>query len=101
MRPSPQVCRIRVTCKDRDAGSGWSDVCFDIQDVLEYRFAEGKTTFEVLSSGIQFAWRDTTVYVVLDAYPDDGRDLPDLVSNTAYVAGRSCKWSVSPHISTE
>ena len=101
MQSTPRTCRIRIESQDRDADSGWSYVCFEIRDVQEFRFAFGRTTFEVLSSGIQFAWRDGRVYVVLDAYPDDGPDLPDLAMNTAYVAGLSCDWSVSPYIPAE
>ena len=96
VRFAPETCRIRIESKDRDSDSGWSHVCFDVQDVREFRFARGRRIFQVLSSGIQFAWRGELVYVVLDAYPDDSEDLPDLTKNIAYVAGTSCEWNAIP-----
>lgn len=86
-------CTIEVQCKDRDSPSGWARVTFAVRAVTEFRFQLGRTTFEVLSGGMQIAWCDGRVYLVLDAYPDDGPDLPDLSKNIAYVAGGDCEWS--------
>lgn len=88
-----RVCRVEVQCKDRDSRSGWSRVTFLIRDVKEFRFELGRTTFEVLSGGLQFVWQADRVYVIVDAYPDDGPGLPDLTRTAAYVAGADCEWS--------
>ncbi len=77
---------------DRDAGSGWSRVTFHLTGVKEMRFELGRRTFEVLSSGLQIARKGNLVYLVFDAYPDDGPGLPDLSRNIAYVAAESCDW---------
>lgn len=91
----PRSCVISVECKDRDSQTGWATVVFAVEAVRKFRFELGRTSFAVLSSGMQFAWRQDEVFVVLDAYPDDPGDLPDLSKNTAFVSGRSCDWSVS------
>src|SRR4051812_17064107 len=71
MAALPRKCAVTVICQDRQSPSGWSKVRFDIYSVTEFRFQCGdKGTFEVLSGGIQLAWRDDRVYVVFDAYPD-------------------------------
>lgn len=98
LRATPCTCRIEIQCMDRDSASGWSTVTLNVQVVSEFRFQVGRTTFEVLSGGIQFAWRDKSIYVVLDAYPDDGTDLPDIAKNIAYVVGESCEWSSADYI---
>ena len=77
---------------DRDAASGWSRVTFQLSGVKEFRFELGRKTFEVLAGGLQVAHRANLVYIVLDAYPDDGPGLPDLNKNIAYVAAESCEW---------
>jgi|GEM_PF-5640128 len=88
-----RACKIEVQCKDRDSRSGWSRVTFSVRGMKEFRFELGRTTFEVLSGGVQIDWQEDRVYVVLDAYPDDGPGLPDLAKNTAYVVGEDCEWS--------
>ncbi|MCP3102042.1 hypothetical protein LZ198_24550 [Myxococcus sp. K15C18031901] len=88
-----RLCRIEVVCQDRDSRSGWSRVTLVVSGAKEFSFKLDKRTFEVLSDGVQFAWKDDRVFVVLDAYPDDGPGLPDLTKNTAYVAGETCDWS--------
>src|SRR4051794_28971277 len=91
MRAGPRTCEVIVEAMDRFSGSGWSTVRFMVHEVSEYRFQFGKkSSFEVLSGGVQFAWRNGSLYVVFDAYPDDGPQLPDLAKNMAYVIGSSC-----------
>lgn len=96
MRSAPRCCEVVIQAKDRDSASGWSTVRFAVQKVSEFRFQLGKRTFEVLSSGIQVGWRKGSVCIVLDAYPDDGPQLPNLNDNIAYVIGESCDVEVSP-----
>lgn len=94
LRGGPPSCEIEIQCKDRDSLSGWSRLRLRVNAVSRFRFELDRTTFEVLSSGIQFVWQQGVVYVVLDAFPDDGNGLPDLRTNTAYVAGESCEFEV-------
>ena len=86
----PRTCEVDIEAKDMESPSGWSSICLTLLDVSAFRFELGRTTFEVLSGGIQFGWRDGAICVVLDAYPDDGEELPDLRTNIAYVIGLSC-----------
>jgi hypothetical protein len=95
MRSAPRTCEIIVQARDRSSDSGWSTVRFMVQAVSEFRFELGKRTFEVLSGGIQFGWRNGSVCIVFDAYPDDGPELPDLTRNIAYVIGESCDVEIS------
>jgi hypothetical protein len=96
IRSDPRTCEIDIQAKDRDSASGWSNVRLTVRKMSEFRFQLGRTTFEVLSGGIQFGWRETSLCVVLDAYPDDGPDLPDLKTNIAYVVGASCDVDIAP-----
>lgn len=96
LRGESPACQIVVQSQDREADSGWSTVTFDVHRPSEFRFELGRTTFEVLSSGIQIAWRAGSIYLVLDAYPDDDGELPDLRTNSAYVAGAECLWAALP-----
>jgi hypothetical protein len=66
-----------------------------VQRVSELRFHLGKSTFEVLSGGIQLGWQGESICVVFDAYPDDGPGLPDLRTNIAYVIGDSCDLEIT------
>lgn len=90
-----KCCAIDIQCQDRESRSGWAKVTLDIFEVAEFRLLYGRTTFEVLSGGVQIGWRDRRVIVVLDAYPDDGDDLPDLSTNSAFVAGAECNLTVT------
>lgn len=83
-------CLVTIECMDRNAASGWSRVSLEIKEVSQFKFQYGKTTFEVLSSGLQFMWRGGLVTVFLDAYPDD-EGFPDLGGNNAYIVGRQCR----------
>ena len=95
IRSKPRTCEVDIEAQDMESPSGWSSICFTLLGVSEFRFELGKTTFEVLSGGIQFGWRDGAICVVLDAYPDDGEELPDLRTNIAYVIGLSCDMSAT------
>lgn len=90
LRPEPMVCEIVVHAMDSRSDSGWSAVRFVVRDLVDFRFQIGRHTFEVLSGGIQFGWRNGAICVVLDAYPDDGPGLPDLTTNSAFVIGATC-----------
>ena len=83
---------VEVQCMDRDADSGWSLVTFHLSGVKEFRFELGRRTFEVLSGGLQIALQRNSLYLVFDAYPDDGPELPDLNKNIAYVVAENCEW---------
>ena len=101
LKPYPQLCRLLILAQDREVRSGWSKVLFEICDVHEFRFERQRSTFEVLSSGVQFVWQRDLIFVVLDARPFDSSDLPDLSRNAAYVAGSTCTWEVLDHDSAE
>lgn len=96
LRGAEPACQITIQSQDREAESGWSTVTFEVRLPSEFRFELSRTTFEVLSSGLQIAWRAGCVVLVLDAYPDDAEELPDLKTNTAYVVGTRCSWTASP-----
>lgn len=95
-----ETCQIEIECKDRSSTEGWSTVHFMVKKVSEFRFERRKTEFIVLSGGIQFAWRKEQVYLVLDAYPDDEGDLPNLKENCAYAVGMFCEWNVNERPAT-
>jgi hypothetical protein len=93
---SIRTCMIDLECKDQQAENEWSLVRLTIFEVSEFRFQlSRKRVFEVLSGGIQFVWQDGKLYVVLDAYPDDGPQLPDLSASIAYVVGTRCTVQVT------
>jgi hypothetical protein len=96
LRTEPRRCEVVIQTQDRESDSGWSNVQFAVQRVSECRFQIGKSTFEVLSGGLQFGWLGSSVCVVFDAYPDDGPGLPDLGNNIAYVIGASCDIRITP-----
>lgn len=85
-----------VHCQDREAECGWSAIRFKMLDVDELRFELGRFTFEVLSFGIQFVWREHLVYLVLAPAADESPDLPDLSRNIGYVSGLSCEYELIP-----
>lgn len=89
-------CEITIRCQDQLSNSGWSQAVLRLSHVSEFRFEIRQYSFAVLSSGIQFAWHDKLLYVVLDAYPDEASDIPPLEENTAYVAGLSCAIETHP-----
>jgi hypothetical protein len=96
VRARPRTCEVAIQAKDEQSASGWSNVRFTVRDVSEFRFQLGKSTFEVLSGGLQFGWQGESICLVFDAFPDDGPDLPDLSANIAYVIGASCEIDISP-----
>jgi len=96
LRGVPRRCEVLVQAQDRESASGWSNVRFVVQSVSECRFQLGKSTFEVLSGGIQLGWVRDSICVVFDAYPDDGPQLPELQTNSAYVIGDTCDIEISP-----
>ncbi|MES2642726.1 MAG: hypothetical protein V4850_24800 [Myxococcota bacterium] len=91
---TPSTCSVVVDARDADSASGWSRIEFVVHEVGAFRFDAGRTTFEVLSSGIQVGWVNGQLLLVLDAYPDDV-DFPDLATNRAHVAGASCSWAAT------
>jgi|LakWasMet46_HOW7_FD_contig_21_178841_length_2082_multi_7_in_0_out_0_1 hypothetical protein len=90
-----RVCSVVVDCMQQESAR-WVRVCFRVVGVVNFRFEITGPSFEVLSSGVQVVWKDALVYLVLDAYPDDGPGLPELADNIAYVAGRECYLDVMP-----
>lgn len=88
------TCRLEIEAQDSSTG-GWALVSLQLEDVLEFTFSKGRSSFAVLSSGIQLFWSPDRLLLVLDAYPDDP-GIPDLSRNIAFVACRRCSWSVTP-----
>lgn len=91
----PSTCEVVIDAQDAESASGWSRVVLRVSGCSRFRLEMGRTSFEVLSSGIQVGWVDDLVFLFLDAYPDD-EGLPDLSSNRAYVAGDDIQWSATP-----
>lgn len=91
----PTSCDLKIDAQDAESPSGWSRVVLSISGVTSFRFEVGRTTFAVLSSGVQLAWRPDGILLILDAYPDDV-GLPDLNSNHAFVVGRTIRSSSEP-----
>jgi hypothetical protein len=96
MSSTPYRCDVHIQAMDKQSPSGWSNVRFTLKGVSEFRFQVGKRTFEVLSGGIQIGWVDGLICVVLDAFPDDGPQLPPLAANAAYVIAEKCEFSATP-----
>ena len=88
------TCEIAIDAQDAQSPSGWSRVELRAQGCSRFRFEVGRTTFEVLSSGIQVGWVEDQVILFLDAYPDD-EGLPDIRTNRGYVAGDRLLWSAT------
>jgi hypothetical protein len=65
-------------------------------EVEKARVEVGATLLQILSGGIQIIWQDGLVYLVLDAYPDDGPGLPDLKKNHAYLSAKQCFLDIKP-----
>ncbi|MEQ1508514.1 MAG: hypothetical protein ABMB14_40155 [Myxococcota bacterium] len=86
-------CEIVIDAQDAESTSGWSRVVFRMVGVEQFRLEMGKTTFQVLSSGIQIGWHECQVFLFLDAFPDDD-ELPKVSSNRAYFAGDALFWTV-------
>lgn len=84
-----KVCSVAINCQDKNSETGWAAVEFELIEVQEFSFKYGKTTYEVLSSGVQFFWENDFVYVFFDAYPDDD-GMPNLETNTAFVSAKKC-----------
>jgi hypothetical protein len=91
----PATCEVVVDVMDAESESGWSRVVLRVQGCSRFRLEIGRTTFEVLSSGIQVGWNEDLVFLFLDAYPDD-EGLPDINTNRAYVAGEDILWFAKP-----
>jgi|LNFM01.1.fsa_nt_gb hypothetical protein len=96
LRHGPRRCVLTVHCRDTEGASGWSAIVFTMSGVDEFRFELGRYTFEVLSFGIQFAWKNELLYMVLAPNADETEDLPDLTENIAYVSGTSCEYEILP-----
>jgi hypothetical protein len=94
LRPRPLSCTIDVHAGDRTTPGGWSAVRFVVHESNDFRFALGRTSFLVLSFGLQFIWKNGLIYVLLDAVPEGGTELPDLTNSKGYVAGKRCVWEV-------
>lgn len=91
----PPTCEVAVEAQDAESESGWSRVVISVRGCSRFRLEADRTSFEVLSSGVQVGWIDGLVFLFLDAYPDD-EGLPDIDSNRAYVAGEELQWSSTP-----
>ncbi len=88
-------CEVVVDAQDAESASGWSRVVLRVKGCSSFRLEAGRTSFEVLSSGIQVGWSEGSVLLFLDAYPDD-EGLPDLETNRGYVAGAALCWVATP-----
>ena len=86
-------CHIDIEAQDSTTG-GWALVSLQLEEVLEFTFSKGKSSYAVLSSGLQLFWSPERLLLVLDAYPDDP-GIPDLSRNLAFVACRRCSWTVT------
>jgi hypothetical protein len=96
LRATPRRCEVTVHCQDLEAKEGWSAIRFTMTGVDEFRFELGRFTFEVLSFGIQFVWKEKLIYLVLAPAADEVPELPDLTKNIGYVAGTSCEYEILP-----
>lgn len=92
---NPPTCEVVVDAQDAESASGWSRVVMQVRGCSQFRLEVGRTTFEVLSSGVQVAWEDGLAFLFLDAYPDD-EGLPDTRMNQGYVAGEEILWAAVP-----
>lgn len=95
----PPTCEVVVDVQDAESESGWSRVVLRVDGCSGFRLEAGRTTFAVLSSGIQVGWEESLVFLFLDAYPDD-EGLPDIMTNRGYVVGDALHWSATP-VSTD
>jgi hypothetical protein len=91
----PPACQVVVDAQDAESASGWSRVVLRMRGCSRFRLEVGRTSFEVLSSGIQVGWIEDLVFLFLDAYPDD-EGLPDIKTNRGYLAGDELQWSATP-----
>jgi hypothetical protein len=96
LRATPRRCEVTVHCQDLEAKDGWSAIRLTMTGVDEFRFELGRSTFEVLSFGIQFVWKETLVYMVLAPAADELPELPDLARNIGYVVGTRCDYEIIP-----
>lgn len=94
-RAEPLTCDVVMHAQDTESPSGWSEVVLRINDMTECRLEIGRTSFQVLSSGLQVGWVGGSVLLFLDAYPDED-GLPPIDTNSAYVGGREMQWSAIP-----
>ena len=83
---------INIDAKDSESETGWSRVTFHMEELRRFCINRESHHVEVLSSGIQIGWVADEFVLVLDAYPDDDGQLPDLESNRAYVTTARCEW---------
>lgn len=91
----PPTCEVVVDAQDAESASGWSRVVMQVRGCSQFRLELGRTTFEVLSSGVQVAWEGGLAFLFLDAYPDD-EGLPDTGTNHGYIAGEEILWAAAP-----
>ena len=73
---SPSIATATIETQDREALGGWSTLVLTVSDVTNAQLVVGRIILQILSNGIQIVWKDELVYLVLDAYPDDGPGLP-------------------------
>ncbi len=92
--PEPDSAVVVVESHDSESPSGWSRLTFSMAQVEKARVEVGTTILQILSGGIQLIWEKDLVYLVLDAYPDDGPGLPDLARNHAYISGKQCSLAI-------
>lgn len=93
---SPSIATATIETQDREAPGGWSTLVLTVSDVTNAQLIVGRIILQIMSNGIQIVWKDELVYLVLDAYPDDGPGLPDLAKNNAFIAGSRCSFSATP-----
>ncbi len=88
---------VIVSAQDRTSSQGWSNVVFSVQRVSEITLREGRSSCQVLSSGMAVDWFDGQLFLAFSPWTAAPAGADDFRRSDFFVAGESCSWVVEPY----
>jgi hypothetical protein len=75
-----QTTTVTIEAQDQLAAEGWSHLAIRVSGVRELVFKEGRTTCQILSSGVQIDWYDGLVFCDFSPYSTAPISIDDVVN---------------------
>lgn len=95
--PKPQRSAT-IVCSAREHTTGdWCNVRWIVRGLLGFQLSEGKTSYIVLSQGIQIGWFDERIYLDLGPYTCEPDCEDDYRQSGMYFVGRQVHWLREPY----
>jgi len=98
-RPS-RLAVVEVLARDSTASDQWVTCRLTMRRLAEFRVTEGRTSYQVLSGGLQIAWQDGIVFVDFGSDTELLGDAEAFRGSAFYFGCSSIEWEVRPYDAT-